>query len=119
MKITGITGYVGFKTLITALEKGYCVRGVVRNEHNISELQEKSSLITKCHEQGRLEFVIVPDFLQEGALAGVLDTITAIVHLASPLAVEVSSTILLQNPGEVLIYEIFTRLRATITIRQS
>jgi hypothetical protein len=33
-----------------------------------------------------LEFVIIPDFLQPGALDGVLDGVSAVVHLASPMA---------------------------------
>ena len=47
-------------------------------------------MIAKSHEQGRLEFAIVTDFLREGAVGNALDGITVIIHLASPLAVEVS-----------------------------
>jgi nucleoside-diphosphate-sugar epimerase len=90
-QITGITGYIGFKTLTTALHRGFSVRGVVRNERNISKLEKLSSLVAKSHEQGILEFAVVPDFLEPNAIQNVLHGITSIVHLASPLAADVRS----------------------------
>ncbi|KEY65635.1 hypothetical protein S7711_07884 [Stachybotrys chartarum IBT 7711] len=84
--ITGITGYIGFQTLVLALDRGYRVRGIVRSDANVADLMTKSPLIMSSHEEGRLDFAIIPDFLQPGALDGVLEGITAIVHLASPLA---------------------------------
>ncbi|POR37428.1 Putative uncharacterized oxidoreductase [Tolypocladium paradoxum] len=86
--ITGITGYIGFKTLTIALERGYRVRSVVRSERHISELTSKSQLLGSSQDRGQVEFVVVPDFLKEGAIRNVLGGITAIVHLASPLAIE-------------------------------
>lgn len=62
----------------------------MRSERNISELQEKSAFIAKNYEQGQLEFAVVPDFLRDAALDEALKGITAVVHLASPLAIEVS-----------------------------
>ena len=37
-QITGITGYIGFQTLVLALERGYAVRGVVRSDASIVDL---------------------------------------------------------------------------------
>lgn len=62
------------------------MRGIVRSDANVADLKTKSPLISSSHEEGRLDFAIIPDFLQPGALDSVLDGITAIVHLASPLA---------------------------------
>ncbi|KAI9154833.1 Ketoreductase CTB6 [Paramyrothecium foliicola] len=84
--ITGISGYIGFQTLIVALQRGYQVRGVVRDQRNIQELRDKSDLISSKNDDGQLEFAIVPDFLKLHAMEEILDSITTIVHLASPLA---------------------------------
>lgn len=91
--MTGVTGYIGFQTLIIALERGYSVRGVVRSQGNIVNLRTKSPLIAKRQAEGTLEFAIVPNFLSEGAFAAQLDGVTAIVHLASPLASQACATV--------------------------
>lgn len=75
------------------------MRGVVRSEKNVAELKAKTALIADAHDKGQLEFAIVREFLAEGAILKVLDGIDVIVHLASPLAVEVSCCL-----GEFLIY---------------
>ncbi|PNP58959.1 hypothetical protein THARTR1_01207 [Trichoderma harzianum] len=86
--ITGVTGFIGFKSLLIALERGYAVRAVVRNEQSISHLTEKSSLISEGHKNGTLDFVVIPDFLACDNWPVVLDGITSIIHIASPLAHE-------------------------------
>ncbi|KAL7948587.1 hypothetical protein V8C42DRAFT_363077 [Trichoderma barbatum] len=86
--ITGVTGFIGFKTLLVALERGYSVRAVVRNEENILQLVGKSSLIYESHMRKYLKFLIVPDFLVGDHWSWALDGITSIIHLASPLAHE-------------------------------
>jgi hypothetical protein len=67
------------------------VRGVVRGESNISDLKKKSTVIADAHDTKQLEFAIVPDFLDSGAIGDALHGITTIVHLASPLAVQVGA----------------------------
>ena len=89
VKITGITGYIGFQTLVIALDRGYHVRGVVRNESSITDLKTKSRVIAQAHDNKQLEFAVVSDFLKAGAIRDPLDSITAIIHLASPLAIQV------------------------------
>ncbi|KAJ5375701.1 NAD-dependent epimerase/dehydratase [Penicillium concentricum] len=86
--ITGVTGYIGFKTLTIALERGYRVRAVVRNERSINELKNKSTRIAQSLDQEQLQFVVIPSFLESDAIFKVLGGITVIIHLASPLAVE-------------------------------
>ncbi|KAJ5519374.1 NAD-dependent epimerase/dehydratase [Penicillium expansum] len=86
--ITGVTGYIGFKTLTIALERGYHVRAVVRSERNINELKEKSAIIAESIDQEQLEFVVIPNFLESDAIFKSLEGITVIIHLASPLAIE-------------------------------
>ncbi|KAH8199210.1 hypothetical protein TruAng_006616 [Truncatella angustata] len=87
-KITGITGYIGFKTLLLALEKGYRVRGAVRNSRNISELLSKSPFLRQGQEQGQLDFAVIPDFFNLESWVKELDSIRTVIHLASPLAIE-------------------------------
>ncbi|KAH7313539.1 hypothetical protein B0I35DRAFT_480218 [Stachybotrys elegans] len=84
--ITGITGYIGFQTLVLALQQGFDVRGIVRSASSIDDLAKKSSVISDGHVRKQLEFIVIPDFLQPGALDGVLDGVSAVVHLASPMA---------------------------------
>ncbi|KAL4733631.1 NAD(P)-binding protein [Aspergillus similis] len=88
--ITGATGYIGFKTLLTALSRGYSILALVRKDTHISDLQSKSAAIAESTQSGQLEFAVVPDFLAENAVYNVLrgSGVTVIVHLASPLAVE-------------------------------
>ncbi|KAL7818343.1 NAD(P)-binding protein [Trichoderma gracile] len=86
--ITGVTGFIGFKTLLVALERGYAVRAVVRNDQHISELAAKSQLISEAYKRGTLDFATIPDFLAYGKWPGVLEGITSIIHIASPLARE-------------------------------
>lgn len=93
-QITGVTGYIGFQTLVLALKKKHYVRAVVRSERNISDLKSKVTAIGEI-DGGQLEFAIVQDFLEKDAIFNVLDGISVILHLASPLAVEVSSSRLL------------------------
>ncbi|KAJ6086286.1 NAD(P)-binding protein [Penicillium sp. IBT 16267x] len=86
--ITGVTGYIGFKTLTTAIKEKYRVRAVVRREKDILELQRKSPAITSALAPGQLELAVVPDLLSNDAVVNVLDGVTVIIHLASPLAIE-------------------------------
>ncbi|PWY86401.1 NAD(P)-binding protein [Aspergillus sclerotioniger CBS 115572] len=82
--ITGATGYIGFQTLVLALQRGYSVRAVVRKEASIAELS-RAPIIANSLDQGQLEIVVIPDFLKKDAFIGHLDGITSIIHLASPL----------------------------------
>ncbi|KAK1252058.1 hypothetical protein MKX08_003245 [Trichoderma sp. CBMAI-0020] len=83
--ITGVTGYIGFKVLRIALLQGYRVRGVVRKKEQISKI--KSHPLMNGLTDG-VEFVVIPDLCKSGAFDPVLDGISVIIHLASPLAKE-------------------------------
>ncbi|PYI27967.1 NAD(P)-binding protein [Aspergillus indologenus CBS 114.80] len=88
--ITGATGYIGFKTLLTALSRGYSILALVRKDNDISDLQSKSAAITESVRSGQLEFAVVPNFLVDDAVYNVLrgSGATVIVLLASPLALQ-------------------------------
>jgi hypothetical protein len=101
LQITGIAGYIGFKTLLDALGRGYHVRGVVRSNRHVPELRAKSLLVDACHTTGQLEYADVSDFLDQRRWLEILNGITAIIHLASPLAIEVSRK---SRPERLLAY---------------
>lgn len=71
--------------LYIALTQGYRVRGVVRKEEQISKI--KSHPLMDGLSSG-VEFVVIPDLGEAGAFDTVLDGISAVIHLASPLAKE-------------------------------
>jgi nucleoside-diphosphate-sugar epimerase len=82
-----VSGYIGFKTMILALEAGYDVRAVIRNEAQGGLLTTHPRVNAY---KDRLEIAIVPNMAQEGAFDDHLEGVNAILHLASPLAIEVS-----------------------------
>jgi nucleoside-diphosphate-sugar epimerase len=80
--LTGATGHVGFATLKALLQHGYTVHAAVRSEAKASLV--RSALAGRV-EEGQLEFIIVPDFLQDGAFDKAAKGMKYIVHVASPL----------------------------------
>ncbi|CAG7933494.1 unnamed protein product [Penicillium olsonii] len=84
-QITGVTGYIGYQTLVLALERGYHVRAVTRKQSSLIDLK-KNPIIAGCLDQGRLDVVTIPDFLENDTFLKHLEGITTIIHLASPLA---------------------------------
>jgi uncharacterized protein YbjT (DUF2867 family) len=86
-QITGVSGFIGFKTLILALEAGYYVRAVVRKSSQIPKLSSHARI--KPHLKN-VEFVVIPELAQTEAFDSALEGVSGILHLASPLALEVS-----------------------------
>ena len=86
VKITGVTGYIGFKTLILALDAGFRVRAVLRRAEQALKLQSHPKIVPHTR---NLEWSVVPDLTDSGHLISKLTGVTGILHLASPLAIEV------------------------------
>jgi len=80
-QITGITGHVGFKVLVTALQAGYRVRGTIRREAQIETIKSQASIQPFLDQ---LSFTIVPDITLDGAFDAVLNEVTYVLHIASP-----------------------------------
>ncbi|KAK5168166.1 uncharacterized protein LTR77_006734 [Saxophila tyrrhenica] len=78
--LTGGTGYIGFRTLQYALDKGYHVRAAVRTDAKAKALRQK----LPKHE-GKLETILVPNILAPGAYDAAVKGVKYVVHLASPL----------------------------------
>lgn len=98
--ITGATGHVGFRTLIHALRAGLNVRVAVRSQAKADQLlrivssklpslnaDKALSFETKAKATpDQLTFVIVPDITIDGAYDDAMNSVTHVIHVASPLA---------------------------------
>ncbi|KAI1423701.1 hypothetical protein F5Y12DRAFT_716093 [Xylaria sp. FL1777] len=78
--ITGVSSFVGFSVTLSALESGYRVRGVVRQEPQIEGL--KQALPSQFLAQ--VEFVVIPNLGTAGAFEDKLESVDYIIHVASP-----------------------------------
>ncbi|KAJ5994576.1 NAD-dependent epimerase/dehydratase [Penicillium sp. IBT 35674x] len=105
LSITGVTGYIEFQTIITAIERKYRVRAV-----------RKSPAITSALAQGQLEFALVPDLLSNDAVANALGDVTVIIHLASPLSDNYESSII--KPTVSMVTTILEAARRIKTIHR-
>lgn len=97
--VTGATGHVGFRTLIRALRAGLNVRVAVRSHNKATRLLKRLLLkIPDLHlhkapifepasnfPPQRLSFAIIPDVTVDGAFDDVLEGVTQVIHIASPL----------------------------------
>ncbi|KAM5469232.1 putative secondary metabolism biosynthetic enzyme [Microsporum audouinii] len=78
--ITGATGFIGSQTAQAALEAGYYARLSVRHEMQVAELQR----LFHAHSE-RVECVVVPDLTSVETLQNVMDGVSHVIHIASPL----------------------------------
>ena len=83
--LTGSTGYLGFRTLIEALNAGYTVRAAVRSKSRAESTILSSPSIKALAPGPRLTFVEVPDITTPDAFKDALEGIAHIIHVASPL----------------------------------
>lgn len=86
--------------LYIALTRGYKVRGVVRKEEQIAKIKSHPLLDGLA---SNVELVVIPDLTEAGAFDAALDNVSAIIHLASPLAKEARPFISISNALELLI----------------
>lgn len=98
--ITGATGHVGFRTLVHALRANLKVRVTVRSEAKAILILKRLRLkipniklgVKPTYQSGtnflrdQLTFVIVSDISLEGAFDKAMDSVTHVIHIASPLA---------------------------------
>ena len=85
-QITGVSGYIGFKTLILALEAGFNVRAVIRKPEQAEKLSSHKRVAPFAQ---NLEFCIIPDLSVTEAFDAHLQGVTGLLHIASPLAIPV------------------------------
>ncbi|ESZ91404.1 putative cinnamoyl-CoA reductase [Sclerotinia borealis F-4128] len=82
--ITGATGFIGFRTLLEALDAGYIVRAAIRNESGSKALLSHPKLL-EFFSKSKLSFIEVPDILQTNAYTEALKDMTYAIHIASPI----------------------------------
>ena len=81
--VTGVNGFLGSHTAKQFLERGYKVRGSVRNLEQSSWLvQDVFKLYVDC---GDFELIAVPDLAIEHAFDGAMKGISAVAHIATIL----------------------------------
>lgn len=83
--LTGSTGHVGFRTLRYALEKGYAIRAAVRSEAKAETVRTNRALAHIDELGSKLSFIIVPNFLADGAFDEAVKGVTYVIHIASPI----------------------------------
>ena len=82
--ITGVTGHVGFQTLLYALRAGYTVRAAVRSQAKADAILSHAQ-IRSLHPGSRLAMIIIPDMALTTAFTEAVRGIDYIIHIASPL----------------------------------
>ncbi|EPE35749.1 NAD(P)-binding Rossmann-fold containing protein [Glarea lozoyensis ATCC 20868] len=83
--ITGVSGFIGFKTLILALESGFTVRAVIRKSEQAAKLESHNRV---APHKGNLQWVVIPNLSDTHSFDKHLTGVTGILHIASPLAHE-------------------------------
>lgn len=80
--LTGGSGFIGFAVLVKALQQGFRVRAVARSESKAETITSATSVKPYLDS---LSFVVVPDFLAEGAFDEPLNGAEYVIHVAAGL----------------------------------
>src|ERR1700748_3156390 len=83
--MTGVTGHVGFKTLLDALKAGYRVRAAVRSQEKAQTILNNPVFKAASIPKEQLSFVVVPDLSVPNAYDEATQGVDYVVHIASPL----------------------------------
>ncbi|KAJ4413457.1 hypothetical protein N0V82_008531 [Gnomoniopsis sp. IMI 355080] len=84
--ITGATGLIGFRVLVTALKGGHKVRYAVRSEEK-AKIVSSNPAVQKLGAAAldRLSSAVIPDFAIHGAFDEALKGVTHVIHVGSPV----------------------------------
>lgn len=93
--LTGGSGHIGFAVLVEALRKDYAVRAMVRSEARAAAVKGAKSVQPHL---ANLSFVVVPDFLAEGAFDEPLTGVDYVIHVAAQI---IDSTLNHTSPAAV------------------
>lgn len=81
--ITGASGHLGFRVLVLALEAGYRVVSTIRKEDQANQISGKRSVRPHID---NLTFAVVKDIAAPNAFDKVMQGVTYVIHVASPIA---------------------------------
>lgn len=84
--ITGATGLIGFRILLTALEAGYKVRYTARSEDKANTVSSNPA-VQALSPGDCLSAAIIPNFAVDGAFDSAFKNITHVIHAGSPVPV--------------------------------
>lgn len=82
--ITGASGLIGFRILLTVLEAGHEVRYTVRSEEK-ARIVASNPAVQKLGAGDRLSSVVIPDLTVDGVFDAALRGITHVIHVGSPV----------------------------------
>jgi nucleoside-diphosphate-sugar epimerase len=80
--ITGINGYIASALGLHLLQRGYAVRGTIREARKAHRLVDGAYAVYG----DRFELVVIPDMTADGSLDRAVVGVNIIFHLASPVA---------------------------------
>lgn len=83
--ITGGTGHIGYRVLVSALEAGYRVRAAVRSQEKAEKILSAPS-IRALNPGDKLSFVEVADLTATGAYDKAVQGVDFIIHIAAPIS---------------------------------
>ena len=83
--LTGATGFVGFRTLVLALQAGYAVRCAIRDPKKADNIVSNPAIKKLNLKPNSITFVTVPDLTVKGAYQTAIQDVTHVIHVASPL----------------------------------
>ena len=77
----------GFNTLVSTLEAGYRVRAVVRKSTQVDDIKHK----LPGQVEANVEFAIVENMTAENAFGHLMEGVSFVLHIASPMNKPVST----------------------------
>lgn len=83
--LTGATGFVGFRTMMLALQAGYHVRAATRSDDKAQTVLNHPAIKSLHLPANVLTFVTVPDIEASGAYNEAIKGASYAIHVASPL----------------------------------
>ena len=76
-----MSGFIGFNTLVSTLDAGYRVRAILRKASQTNDITATLPNLLAAN----VEFAIVEDMAVENAFYHLMDGVSFILHVASPM----------------------------------
>jgi nucleoside-diphosphate-sugar epimerase len=86
--ITGATGFIGFRTLVTLLKSSYAVKIAIRKSEQQDKILSAASIRPYLE---NVQFVLVPDMTTPDAYMAAIIGVDFVIHVASPVPSKVEN----------------------------